>query len=77
MNRLRLTVSTQKSIIKSEHPSSSDGLVCPKPNRHVFANNSSYKAPFELSFFALKPCVLARWFAYNKPYYFTNLIFTL
>ena len=75
-------VSTQKTIIQTDHPSpryeqKCDGLVCAKPNHHVFANISSYKAPFELSFFALKSCVLAGRFAYNEPYDFTNLIFTL
>ena len=76
------TVSTQKTIIQMNHPSlryeqKRDGLVCAKPNRHVFADISSFKAPFELSFFALKPWVLAGHFAYNKPYNFANLIFTL
>ena len=76
------TVSTQKTIIQTNHPSpryeqKRDGLVCAKPNRHIFADISSYKAPFELSSFALKPYVLARRFACNKPYYLTNLIFTL
>ena len=39
--------------------------------------SSSQRAPFDLSFFALKPCVLACSFAYCKPCLFTNLIFTL
>ena len=64
IDRLGHTVSMQKTIIQTNHPSpryeqKRDGLVCAKPNHHVYANISSYKAPFELSFFALKSCVLS------------------
>ena len=76
-NGLGLTVSTQKSIIKTDHRSprynqKRDGLVWRKPNRHVLAHISSQLGPFDLSFFALKPCVLARSFAYYKPHVFLN-----
>ena len=81
-NGLGYTILTQKTIIQmvpcsSKYQRKCEGLVWRKPNRHVFAHISGYGSPFELSFFALKPCVLARRFAYNKPYYFTNLILTL
>ena len=73
MNRLRLTVSTQKSIIKSEHPSSRydqkrDGLVCTKPNRHIFAYISGCSGPFRLAILALKLWALAGSFAYKQSY---------
>ena len=59
-NRLRLTVSTQNSVIKLEHPSSRYdpkrvGLVCAKPNRHIFAYISGCSGLFRLAIFALKP----------------------
>ena len=72
----------QKTITQVE-PSGSrygqkrDGLVCAKPNRHVFTYFSGWGGRFELSFFALKLCALACSFACHKPYVFTNLIFTL
>ena len=82
IDRLGHTILAQKTIIQTNHPSPSyeqkrDSLFCAKPNHRVFANILSYKALFELSFFALKSCVLAGRFAYNKPYDFANLIFTL
>ena len=82
MNGLGHTVSTQKTISQTDPAGSRygpkrDGLVCAKPNRHVSACISGWGGRFELSFFALKPRVLACSFAYYKSYVFTNLIFTL
>ena len=58
-NKLGHTVSTQKTIIKTDHPSlrykpKCDGLVCAEQNRHVLAYISGWGGRFELSFFALK-----------------------
>ena len=47
-----------------------DGLVCAKPNRRVFAYISSQRGPIDLSFFVLKPCAIAVFFAYKDPYEF-------
>ena len=82
IDRLGHTISTQKSIVQSDHPclrykTKREGLVWRKPNRDVFAHISSYNGLFELSFFVLKPCALAGQFEYNKPYDFENFIFTL
>ena len=54
-----------------------DGLVCAKPNQHIMANISLQGGPFELLFFALKPCVLAGSFAHKQLCDFESLIFTL
>ena len=81
-NGLGHTVSTQKTISQTDPAGSRygpkrDGLVCAKPNRHVLAYISGWGGLFDVSFFALKPCVLACSFAYYKSYVVTNLIFTL
>ena len=81
-NRLWHTVSMQKTINQLDHPSwrykrKRDGLVCTKPNRRVFAYILSQRGPIDLSFFALKRCAIAGSFAYNNPYVFKMLIFTL
>ena len=82
IDRLGHTISTQKSIVQSDHPclrykTKREGLVWRKPNRDVFAHILSYNGLFELSFFVLKPCALAGQFECDKPYDFENLIFTL
>ena len=73
IDRLGHTISTQKSIVQSDHPclrykTKREGLVWRKPNRDVL---------FELKFFVLKPCALSGQFESNKPYDFENFIFTL
>ena len=78
-NKLGHMVSMQITINQTD-PSGSrygpkrDDLVCAKPNRHILTYISGWGGRFELSFFALKPSVLAEC---CKPYVFTILIFTL
>ena len=76
-NKLGHTVLTPKTIIQTDHPNlrykpKRGGLVWRKPNRQILAYISSQLGPFDLSFFALKPCVLARSFAYYKPHVLMN-----
>jgi hypothetical protein len=54
-----------------------DCLLWHKPNRHIFAYNSSWGGPINLIFPPLKPCAIAGSFPYNNPYVFKILIFTL
>ena len=82
IDRLGHTISTQKSIVQSDHSclryeQKRHGLVCAKPNLHVLSYISGKGGRIELSIFALKLCVLAGRFEYNKPYDFENFIFTL
>ena len=81
-NGLGLTISTQKSMLKTDHRSprykqKRKGLVWRKPNRHILDHISGWGGPFWLSIFALKPWALARSFAYKQSYEIENLIFSL
>ena len=62
-HKIGQTVSTQKTIIQTDHPSprykpNLDGFVSHKPNCHVFARISSQRGPFDFFvLFVLKPLI--------------------